>query len=175
MSVSIQGTQIVFNDGSIQYSKPINQSTASLSGTAVDITGIPSWAKRICITVNSGTANGSSFFQAQLGTASGIETTGYACAGSWGGGAYSSTTGLLISVSGASSGGAYPVKGSLILFNQSGNVWVGPSGATTMPGQALGATFNNHKALASTLDRVRLTTLNGTDSFSGGAFSVFYE
>ena len=32
-----------------------------------------------------------------------------------------------------------------------------------------------HKALAGTLDRIRLTTVNGTDTFDAGAVNILYE
>lgn len=35
--------------------------------------------------------------------------------------------------------------------------------------------FAGHKALAGTLDSIRLTTVNGTDTFDAGAVNILYE
>jgi hypothetical protein len=49
----------------------------SATGTAIDFTGIPSWAKRITVMFSGVSTNGSSILQIQLGDSGGVETTGY--------------------------------------------------------------------------------------------------
>jgi hypothetical protein len=36
-------------------------------------------------------------------------------------------------------------------------------------------TFGGGKSLSATLDRVRITTVNGTDTFDAGSINILYE
>ena len=149
---------------------------ASTSGTSIDFTGIPSWAKRVTVMLNGVSTNGSSYFQLRLGTASGIEATGY--------------TGQLIElVNTASVGGtslstgfgasayvaaANTYSGTMVLTWVSGNIWVcnGAISSYTYNGVCL---TTGTKTLAGVLDRVRITTVNGTDTFDAGSINILYE
>ena len=51
------------------------------SGTAIDFTGIPSWAKQITIAFDGVSTTGVNGYLVQIGTSGGIETTGYASGG----------------------------------------------------------------------------------------------
>ena len=53
---------------------------ASTSGTSIDFTGIPSWAKRISIILSGVSINASGILLVQLGSGS-ITSTGYASGG----------------------------------------------------------------------------------------------
>lgn len=146
---------------------------ASTSGTAIDFTGIPSWAKRITVMFNGVSTNGTSELLIQIGTSSGVETTGYLCSSSamnGGGVGHSSyTTGYGIrSVSAANT-----VWGALVLTLVSGNIWVA-SGTVgnNIPGNAI---TGGTKTAASTLDRLRITTVNGTDTFDAGSINILFE
>jgi hypothetical protein len=64
--------------GSLTAGGSLTLATAqTASGTAVDFTGIPSWAKRITVMFNGVSTNGSSIILIQLGTGGVPLTTGY--------------------------------------------------------------------------------------------------
>jgi hypothetical protein len=149
---------------------------ATTSGTSKDFTGIPSWVKRITVMFNGVSSNGTSYFQLRLGTASGIEATGYT-------GQLielintSAVTGTSLSTGfGASAyvASASTYSGTMVLTLVSGNVWVcnGSISAYTYNGACL---TTGTKTLGGTLDRVRITTVNGTDTFDAGSINILYE
>jgi len=152
---------------------------ASTSGTAIDFTSIPSWVKRVTVMFNGVSTNGTSAFQVQLGTSSGIETTGYnattgVVAGAYVGaaGTATATTGFVLEYNNQVA--ASLMSGHLLLTTISSNTWV----ASGIIGSSSGTQvylFSGNKATASTLDRVRITTVNGTDTFDAGSINILYE
>jgi hypothetical protein len=147
---------------------------ASTSGTSIDFTSIPSWVKRITVCFNGVSTNGSSNVQIQIGTSSGVETTGYNSGAGYGttvGTFASSTTGFILDVSATASALRY---GSMIINLLGSNIWANQcctfSTTTTTNTSGGGA-----KTLSTTLDRVRITTVNGTDTFDAGSINIQYE
>ena len=167
-------------DGSItpaKLSQPFTSGTAttSTSGTAIDFTGIPSWVKRVTVMFNGVSLSGSSAFLLQAGTSGGIVATGYSGGGMrYGGGAVASasfTTG--VSPNNQTASATY--SGHAIWTLVSGNIWtcslnLGASGGTES-GCISGGSVN----LSGTLDRIRITTVNGTDTFDDGSVNIMYE
>jgi hypothetical protein len=144
---------------------------ASTSGTSIDFTSIPSWVKRITVMLNGVSTNGTSNLQVQIGAGS-VTTTGYLSGASLGTTFVSSTTGLLFT---ASIGAANAANGSIILTLLGNNTWttmsvVGLTGAT---GAQTGGGVS--PTLGGTLDRVRITTVNGTDTFDAGSINLLWE
>jgi hypothetical protein len=146
---------------------------ASTSGTAINFTDIPSWAKRITVMFSGVSTSGSSVIQIQLGTSGGFQTTGYL--GSYGYGQVPSaflTTGFGI----YNDAGTDILHGSLTLnlLNSSTGIWTFNSllGWSSRAYQLPGA---GSKTLSGTLDRVRVTTVNGTDTFDAGTINILYE
>jgi hypothetical protein len=140
---------------------------------AIDFTGIPSWAKRVTVMFNGVSTNGTSNYQVQLGAGS-ITTSGYAATtttGQTGVTTASATTGHVVA---ASVSITSLFNGHCVLTNISGNTWVGSSLllATGATSYAMGA---SNIALSGTLDRVRITTVNGTDTFDAGSINILYE
>jgi hypothetical protein len=145
---------------------------ATTSGTSKDFTGIPSWVKRITVMFDGVSTNGTSIIQIQLGDLGGIETTGYA------GTAWTANTintnmsaGLLISGDNAASS---VYHGSISISLLGSNTWT----ATGSLGRSNATTINSmggSKTLSATLDRVRITTVNGTDTFDAGSVNILYE
>jgi hypothetical protein len=150
---------------------------SAASGTAIDFTGIPSSAKRLTVTINGVSTNGASLVQLQLGTASGIESTGYACSvdttASSGSAPIDVTTGLALDRAGGSASNSSR-NGTATFALQAGNTWVatylGRSGVSSGMSLAAGG-----KTLSGTLDRIRLTTVNGTDAFDAGSVNIMWE
>ena len=148
---------------------------ATTSGTSIDFTGIPSWAKRIEILPNGVSTNGTSNKLIQIGDAGGIENSGYLGAGSEQQAAVATvnyTTGF-----GIKSGGSSDVlHGRIVLSleDPATNTWV-MSGAVGGSNAANIYTSAGSKPLSAPLDRIRLTTVNGTDTFDAGSVAIFVE
>jgi hypothetical protein len=147
---------------------------ATTSGTAIDFTGIPAWVKRITVLFNSVSTNGASVLQVQVGAGS-ITTTGYAAAGATNGTSLTSfTTGFPVSVAGSAS---YTFGGNMVISTIGSNIWV-MSAAIANTGVSVngfGASLGGNVTLSGTLDRLRLTTVNGTDAFDAGSVNILYE
>lgn len=159
-----------------KLSQPYTLATAqnSTSGTAIDFTGIPSWAKRITVMFSEVSTNGSSNPIIQLGDSGGIETSGYVGATGYAGtnsGATSYSSGFFINIGVAASTGT---SGIATLVNVSGNQWAFGLSAGYTNG-AFGLCGGGNKTLSATLDRVRITTVNGTDTFDAGTINISYE
>lgn len=152
----------------------INSLTAqnSTSGTSIDFTGIPAGVKRVTVIFNGVSTNGTSVVLIQIGSGS-VLTTGYlGSAGDIVGAAAANfTTGF-----GTQSGGnALHVRhGSVTISNISANNWVA---AGNIGLSNLGQVFSvgGGCSLSGTLDRVRITTVNGTDTFDAGSINIIYE
>jgi hypothetical protein len=161
----------------VARSRNIVQGTAvaSTSGTSIDFTGIPSWAKRITVMFDGVSTNGTASFLIQLGDSGGVETTGYL-----GAGIYSSTgTGTSTNSNGfflPTLAQVTTIYGSMIisLLNPSNNTWV-QQGNFSSPSASLSFYSSGAKALSATLDRVRITTVSGTDTFDAGSINILYE
>lgn len=144
---------------------------ASTSGTSIDFTGLPSWVKRITVMFSGVSLSGTSDFLVQIGAGS-VTTSGYASSAELGGVATASTAGFI-----ARAGTAANTYGGLITITTLGsNIW--SSSAVIRQGNAAGGTGGagaGYVTLSGTLDRVRITTSNGTDTFDAGTVNILYE
>lgn len=155
----------------------INSMTAvnSTSGTSIDFTGIPSGVKRITIMLKDVSTSGTSYKLIQLGSGS-ITTTGYAGNGSYATTAVTSanfTNGMGI----INGGAAENISGicTIVLQNSSTNTWVMVGNFPWTAGVTGNLFSGAVVSLSGTLDRVRITTVNGTDTFDNGSINVLYE
>lgn len=143
---------------------------ASTSGTAIDFTGIPSWVKRITVMLNGVSTSGISNLQVQIGSGS-VTSSGYT-SGSWNSSNVftTSTTGYVVYFGNP----ANNILGMITLCNMGSNLWVQNHtvAVTTNSATAAGA---GSVTLAGTLDRVRVTTVGGTDTFDAGSINILYE
>lgn len=155
----------------------INQLTlmtaqATTSGTSKDFTGIPSWVKRITVLFNAVSTNGTSPVQMQLGAGS-IQTTGYVSATfSYHSSTSSGSTTGLICDQGASSGGAGASRNGFITICLLGSNIYLSSGILYTPNITPSA---GKVTLSGAVDRLRITTINGTDTFDDGSINIMYE
>ena len=155
----------------------INSATAqaSTSGTSIDFTGIPSGVKRITVMFNGVSTNGTSATIIQLGYSGGVETSGYLGSMSYQGAQALYTTGIGVNNTGSASALRH---GSTVitLVNSSTNTW-SAMGVVGTTGAGSGETYSSgaSKSLSGTLDRVRITTVNGTDTFDAGSINILYE
>ena len=145
---------------------------ASTSGTSIDFTGIPSWVKRITVMFSGVSTSGTSIMQIQIG-AGAVETTGYL-------GSYDTftstpsanliTTGFGLALPAASSAS----NGIANIILLTGSTWAYTSflGGSDTGRISYGG---SSKTIAGTLDRIRITSVNGTDTFDAGTINIMYE
>jgi hypothetical protein len=145
---------------------------ASTSGTSIDFTGLPSWVKRITVLFEVASTNGTSDILVQLGDSGGVETTGYL--GSSADGPTLSATAYTTGFGVRTGSAAVTLIGSISISNITSNTWVA-SGVLTRGSGALFIATSGSKTLTATLDRVRITTVTGTDTFDAGTVNIFYE
>lgn len=155
-----------------KLSQPLTLATAqnSTSGTFIDFTGIPSWVKRVTVMFNGVSTNGTSAIIIQLGDAGGIETTGYNATAQNGpnvGGDY--TTGLPINNT-STAALAYSGLSTIALIGS--NAWVFNSVVRAAGFVLFGA---GQKSTSDILTQIRITTVNGTDTFDAGSINIMYE
>ena len=148
---------------------------ASTSGTSIDFTGIPSTAKRITIIFSGVSTNGTSYKQVQIGSGS-FTTSGYTGRIGYilqpnGAVVASLTTGMGIDASQLASETA---TGIMTIDLLGSNIYVSSSQVSSA-GSAVIGFANSTINLGGVLDRVRITTVNGTDTFDAGSINIFYE
>ena len=151
---------------------------ASTSGTSIDFTSIPSWVKRITVMFSGVSTNGSSLVQIQIGNTT-FQTSGYvgssilvnsggAGAGLYGGAGYALERGT------PSTSTVRYGQAILTLLDATSNMWIINSNISYSD-SAIGNMSAGGKSLSGTLDRLRLTTVNGTDTFDAGSINILYE
>jgi hypothetical protein len=121
---------------------------------------------------NGVSTSGTSPVQIQLGAGS-VTTSGYVSGATFTTttvGPYSSTTGLVL----AGTTAANTRTGLTVITNITGNTWVSACNGT-FEDAASSFSGGGKVALSGTLDRVRITTVNGTDTFDAGSINIFYE
>lgn len=151
----------------------VSGTAQTASGTAVDFTGIPSWAKRITVLFSGVSGSGTSPIQVQIGSGS-ISTSGYV-GSAW----VHSTTG--ISASAFTSGlvlvntlaAVRNFQGIATFATLGGNLWVGS--VTVEGNDGGGGGGATSITLGGVLDRLRITTVNGTDTFDAGTINIMWE
>ena len=157
------------------YPLTLGTEAATTSGTAHDFTLIPSWVKRITVMLSGVGTNGTSIPQLRIGSG-GIDTTGYLGVSAY----VAATTASANLTSGVSLiptgwNATLTISGNVVFNNMGSNVWTF-SGGLGLTAAANGVYVGGHKlALAGALDRVRLTTVNGTDTFDAGSINIMYE
>jgi len=163
------------NDAQI-FEPNLMTAVASTSGTVIDFTGIPSWVKRITVMFGGVSTNGTSNCIVQLGDSGGIETTGYLGsagliqnAGSSATASYTTGFGTVPTPSAAT-----VMHGALVVSLVGGNLWVA-TGVFGNSDAAVPAYGGGSKTLSDTLTQIRVTTVNGTDTFDAGTINVMYE
>jgi len=156
---------------------PIVSATAqaSTSGTSIDFTGIPSWVKRITVMLSGVSTNGTSNQIIRIGSGS-IDTTGYASTAVTvaAGASYSVNSFTAGFVLNASQGASSIFAGSIVLTLLGSNIWVS-NGNISITNSEFSNISAGTKTLSGTLDHVRITTVNGTDTFDAGTINILYE
>lgn len=146
---------------------------ASTSGTSIDFTSIPSWVKRITVMYSGVSTSGTSLLQIQIGAGS-VSNTGYLSNSYYPPGPTNSgaiTSGFVQIATIVTAAATQQGFSTIVAFGS--NIWVcnglllDDSGRTN---------YNaGTKTLSGTLDRVRITTVNGTDTFDAGSINLLFE
>jgi hypothetical protein len=170
MAITLDGSNVntvgVINSGT---------AVASTSGTSIDFTGIPAGVKRITVMFDGVSTNGTSKLLVQVGATT-FTTTGYlgtavqTANGSTTTGANNSA-GFFLDDAASASAIRY---GNIVLTSISGNTWV-ESAVISRSDSAIVSSSSGSIALAGVLDRIRITTVNGTDTFDAGSINILWE
>jgi hypothetical protein len=159
-----------------KLSQPLTLATAqaTTSGTSIDFTNIPSWAKRITVMLNGVSTNGTSNYLIRLGVAGSAVTSGYQ--GSLQ--AFSTSSMSTTNLSDGFALGNFTASGSfsglVTITNITGNVWIA-SGSVGQIEATRGGLVSGSISLAGALNMIRLTTVDGTDTFDAGSVNIMYE
>jgi hypothetical protein len=148
----------------------VGTAQVTTSGTSIEVTGVPSWINNILLPLAGVSTNGTDSWLVQIGDSGGYETTGYVstsinAVGSGANGAISSTAGFIIRCAEAGN----TASGHIMLTRLSGNTWVCSHNMKLTT--TYGATGGGDKTLSDALDRFRLTTTGGANTFDAGALN----
>ena len=159
----------------VQGGKVLETPVATTSGTSVDFTSIPAWAKSITVIFDQvgNAGGGGSDIIIQIGDAGGIETASYVSGMYDDVGTYAANTdGFAISRVGGS--GANTGSITLNLINATTFTWIA-SGVIVDTTTTESALTSGSKSLSAALDRVRITTEGGVAAFANGQVNISYE
>jgi hypothetical protein len=145
----------------------------TLSGAATDITGIPSWATEVTVNLTGASYNATGELLIQLGTAGGVQASGYhGLVWALGGTSASHSTGVRTMNTAATDLSTVVV--TFRLQNPATNTWTFTC-HMALNGTAFSAWSAGGVTLSGALDRVRLTTIPGTPTADGGTMSIQYS
>lgn len=157
--------------------KSTSAAVATTSGTSIDFTSIPTGVTRITVGLAGVSVSGTGLCYLQIGDSGGVENTGYA------GAVTVLTNAAAVAVGNptaafqwGTASAAQVYSGTLVLTLQdaASNRW-NCSGNIAHTNGSLHTFTAGSKALTGTLDRVRLTTSNGTDTFDAGSANISWE
>ena len=146
---------------------------ASTSGTAIDFTGIPSWVRRVTVMLSGVSTNGSSSLLLRIGSGS-VVTSGYVSSASFCGssqGVGASTAGFVIALT--TLGQAFSGILTVNLLNPASFLY--SEAGVVADGANFSVMGGGFVTLAGALDRIRITTINGTDLFDAGSINIMWE
>jgi hypothetical protein len=146
---------------------------ASLTGAAVEFTGIPEWATLIVVNINGLSTNGTGHPLLQLGDAGGYEVAGYSGyysrIGGSGGASTSLSSGILLNNGWAAT---YHLFGHILLTRIPGTYTWTFSGETNLDVNDSGGVVAGSKTLSETLNSLRIY-INGTQLVDEGTFVAY--
>lgn len=154
------------------WDRPVTIDTAqTASGASVDFTDIPSGVSRVTLMMSGWSSSATANITLQIGTSSGLETTGYAS--SWYGhvaGTFvrSTTDALIVSANDSAAINTHCIQ----LSRVTGNTWVinGFGHNTSANGASF---FVSSKTLSGELKRLTVKPASGT--FDAGTINLMYE
>ena len=151
---------------------PTSGTAVTASGTSVDFNSIPATVKRITVMFSGVSTSGANNYLIQLGSGT-IQSTGYISTYIYVNGTSaatsSSTAGFMPAVPSAAAAATGAVSISLV----TGANWVCQGTLSMLTNAA--TSFAGGVTLAGVLDRIRITTVTGTDTFDAGTINIMYE
>jgi hypothetical protein len=173
MALTLSGTSgVLDNSGAFIAGTAV----ASTSGTSIDFTSIPSWVKRVTVMFNSVSTTSSGDYYIQIGSGS-VTTSGYSNVRGYVNGssasASSPTSAAIIAI--ARNNATVLTTGQAVLTLIGSNVWVASSVMGEVGGSLVTWSSGNSGTLSGALDRVRITTSSGSETFDAGTINIFYE
>jgi hypothetical protein len=157
--------------------RPLTLATAksSTSGTDVEFTGIPSWANKVTLMFHEVSTNGTDPMSVQIAGSGGYSGTYMT------GGSRLITTAVAtttnnngFSFNGPSNVNA-SMSGNVSLTRVTGNTWAASGIISGGQGQIFVCVMAGSKALSEALDRIRVTTTGGANTFDAGTINIMYE
>lgn len=151
----------------------VSGTAVSAGGTAIDFTGIPSWAKKITVMMSGVSLGSNTDIILRLGTSSGFETSGYAgmCIVQTGLGLSSYSSGFLLTLSNGSSEAHH---GTITLDLLANDTWI-ETHVLSSPATSALRHGSGSKTLSGQLNRLRLTTAGGTAVFDAGIVNIMWS
>lgn len=146
------------------------------ASTNIDFTDIPIWVRRITVLVSSLSSSTTSPFIARFGSGT-FQTTGYASIG-----VPTQSAAINSSVSNSTTGfdlysfpneGAATFTGVAQFYNITGLTWIQTSLLNNVNGSR-GCPYTGSVTLSGTLDRIRFTSISGSNAFTG-TINIMYE
>lgn len=171
------GTQFNLVANAFESKPTLGTAQGTTSGTSIDFTGIPSWAKKITIQFIGVSTSGTDAVLVQLGDSGGVETTDYL------GGGTALTDASAVSVVNYTAGFGMPIGGAanvrhgniVLTLERSANFTWTANGTLALSDSASFGMTAGRKLLSAALDRVRITTTGGTNTFDAGEINILYE
>jgi len=155
----------------------LTASLATTSGTSIDFISIPTGVKRITGMPSGVSTSGTSTLMIQIGSSS-VATTGYL------GGHLQAASGAAVALSGLTTGFALGVPTAanmtlrglftLVLQSASTNLWC-YTAATSDSTNDRDWSCSGDKTLSGAIDRLRVTTVGGADTFDAGSLALLLE
>jgi hypothetical protein len=176
MSVIIDGSAgVTTNTGAVYNGIQSYTAVASTSGVSIDFTSIPSWVKRITVMFSGVSTNGTSNLLVQIGAGS-VTTSGYASTSTYAGNSATSGVASTAGFNIFSSNASNVTTGHLVITLVGSNLWVSShSLGINTAGTIFCLIGGGAVTLGGALDRVRITTVGGTETFDAGSINILYE
>jgi hypothetical protein len=167
MAITLNGSAGVTTNSGAVYDSIQSGTAVTASGTSVDFTSIPSWVKRITVMYSAVSTSGTSAVILRLGYGA---TPTYVSTGYLGSNNITDNTTGFRTDSGAAATASR--NGALILSYFGNNVW---SYISTIAANNAGYGGGMSPDLGAPLTAIRITTVNGTDTFDAGSINILYE
>jgi len=169
------------DDAGVERSANITLGTAvaTTSGTSIDFTAIPAGVRRVTVMFRGVSVSGNSDTVVRLGTSGGVQATGYQGAiglvqNAGASVATALSTGFAITALQTSASADMHGSLTLSLLDSSTGVWA-CSGVFGRTDAVIPYFVGGSKSLAGVLDRLRLTTIGGSDTFDAGSVNIMWE
>jgi len=143
--------------------------SVAASGTAVDFVGIPEGVKRITVMFDGVSTNGASNLQMQIGSDT-FETSGYSSIVQFSGTPTAFGGGFGVASSVAATSSMHGIASILYISN---NKYAETSNISSVNGVVFVSAGS--KTLSGPLTKLRITTVNGTDTFDAGTINISWE